>query len=92
MLLLVFGILLGMVSASFLGNYDKLAVANPISKSLNSSFLTLIILTGLATLLHLNAALNYFLLGIAVNTSSYFALGVVIGYVHEKLFDDAQMP
>ena len=86
------GLVIGFcVSYFLLRFFDKIPTKNPILKSIILSFIVLIIVTILiavpASLLTTTSdALRYFLIGALFNVIRILALGVVIGYVHKRLF------
>jgi hypothetical protein len=85
------GLIIGFcVSFSLLRFFDKMPTKNPILKSVILSFIVLIILTMLIEvpskfLAPTSDALHYFLIGTMFNVIRILALGIVIGYLYDKL-------
>jgi hypothetical protein len=85
------GLIIGCcVSYFLLRFFDKIPTKNPILKSVTLSFIVLIIATILievpASLLTTTSdTLRYFLIGAMFNVLRILALGVVIGYLYDKL-------
>jgi hypothetical protein len=70
--------------------FDKIPTKNPILKSIILSFIVLIIVTILlegpaSFLTNTSDALRYFLIGAVFNVLRVLALGIVVGYLYEKL-------
>jgi hypothetical protein len=88
---LVGGLIIGFgVSYSLLRFFDKLPTKSPILKSVILSFVVLIVVTLLIeapakSLTTTSDPLRYFLIGAAFNVLRFLALGVVIGYLYERL-------
>jgi hypothetical protein len=88
---LIGGLLIGFcVSYSLLRFFDKLPTKNPILKSITLSFIFLIIVTMLIEVpakffAPMNDALRYFLIGTMFNVIRIPALGIVIGYLYDRL-------
>jgi NhaP-type Na+/H+ or K+/H+ antiporter len=86
------GLIIGFcVSYFLLRFFDKIPTKNPILKSVILSFILLIIVTILievpASFLTTTAdALRYFLIGAIFNVLRILALGIVIGYLHKRLY------
>jgi hypothetical protein len=89
---LIGGLLIGFcVSYLLLRFFDKLPTTNPILKSINLSFIVLIVVTMLIEvpakfLTTTSDALRYFLIGTTFNVIRILALGIVIGYLYKRLF------
>jgi len=89
---LVGGLIIGFgVSFFLLRFFDKIPTKNPILKSLILSSISLIIVTILLEvpakfLTNTNDALHYFLIGALFNVLRILALGIVIGYLYERLY------
>ena len=85
------GLIIGFcVSYSLLRFFDRIPTRNPILKSVILSFIVLVIVTMLievpAKLLTTTSdALRYFLIGAMFNGLRILALGVVIGYLYDRL-------
>lgn len=88
---LIGGLMIGFcVSYSLLRFFDKLPTKNPILKSVILSFIALFIVTMLIEvpakfLAPTTDALHYFLIGIMFNVIRIPALGIVIGYLYDRL-------
>jgi hypothetical protein len=88
---LVGGLLIGFcVSYCLLRFFDKIPTMNPVLKSLIVSFIALISVTLLievpAKLLTTTSdALRYFLIGAMFNILRFLALGMVIGYLYDRI-------
>ena len=88
---LIGGLIIGLcVSYFLLRFYDRIPTKNPIIKSLLLSFIVLIIVTilieGPAKLLTTTSdALRYFLIGLVFSVLRILALGIVVGYLCDKL-------
>ena len=87
---LVGGLIIGFcVSYFLLRFFDKIPTKNPILKSVILSFIVLIIVTilieGPASFLATGDVLRYFLIGAIFNVLRILALGIVIGYLYDKL-------
>ena len=85
------GLIIGFCVGYFLLRFfDKLPTKDPILKSVILSFIALIILTILLEvpgkfLTTMNDALHYFLIGTMFNVIRILALGIVIGYLYDRL-------
>ncbi len=85
------GLIIGFcVSYFLLRFFDKIPTKNPILKSVILSFIVLIIVTILIEvpgkfLTTTSDALRYFLIGAMFNVLRILALGIVIGYLYDKL-------
>ena len=90
---LIGGLIIGFcVSYFLLRFFDKLPTKNPILKSVILSFILLVIVTflmqGPASFLTTTSdALRYFLIGTMFNVLRILALGITIGYLHERLYN-----
>ncbi len=88
---LVGGLIIGFgVSYSLLRFFDRLPTKSPILKSVILSFVALIVVTLLIevpakSLTTTSDPLRYFLIGAAFNVLRFLALGVVIGYLYDRL-------
>ena len=85
------GLIIGFcVSYFLLRFFDKIPTKNPILKSVILSFIVLIVVTMLIEvpskfLAPTSDALRYFLIGTMFNVIRILALGIVIGYLYNKL-------
>ncbi len=85
------GLMIGFcVSYFLLRFFDKIPTKNPILKSVILSVIVLIIVTILiegpaSFLTNTSDALRYFLIGAMFNVLRILALGIVIGYLYDKL-------
>jgi hypothetical protein len=90
---LVGGLIIGFgVSFFFLRFFDKIPTKNPILKSLILSLIALIIATILLEvpshlLTPISDPMHYFLIGLLFNILRILALGIVIGYLYKKLYE-----
>jgi hypothetical protein len=88
---LVGGLIIGFgVSYSLLRFFDTLPTKSPILKSVILSFVVLIVVTLLIeapakSLTTTSDPLRYFLIGAVFNVLRFLALGVVIGYLYDRL-------
>jgi uncharacterized protein YacL len=87
---LIGGLIIGfLVSYLLLHFYEKIPTKNPIIKSVILSFIVLIIFTilleGPARFLTAGDAFRYFLIGTSFNVLRILSLGIVIGYLYERL-------
>ena len=72
------------VSYSLLRFFDKIPVKNPIPKALILSFLDLVIIKVLSTLVNPSDASVYLFVDTVMNAPRILALGIVIGYLYNK--------
>ncbi len=84
------GLIVGFcVSYFLLRFFDKIPTKNPILKSVILSFIVLIIVTiligGPSSFLATSDVLRYFLIGTIFNLLRFFALGIGIGQLYDKL-------
>ena len=91
---LVGGLIIGfIISDSLLRFFDKIPTKTPVLKSVTLSFIVLIIVTiligGPSSFLTPSDPLRYFLIGVLFNVLRFLALGIVIGYLHKKLYGSA---
>ena len=93
---LLVGMIIGCcVSYSLLRFIEKNPTKNPIRKSTILSFIALVIAIILIDvpqsflLLGSSDALHYFIIGIMLNVPRFLFLGIVIGYLHERLYGSA---
>jgi len=89
---LIGGLIVGFgVSFFLLRFFDKIPTKNPILKSLILSSIALIIVTVILEVpskffTNTNDALHYFLIGALFNILRILALGIVIGYLYQRLY------
>jgi len=84
------GLMIGFcVSYFLLRFFDKIPTQDPISKSVILTFIVLIIVTiligGPSNFLATGNVLRYFLIGTIFNVIRILALGIVIGYLYNRL-------
>jgi hypothetical protein len=84
------GLMIGFcVSYFLLRFFDKIPTQDPISKSVILTFIVLIIVTiligGPSSFLATGNVLRYFLIGTMFNVIRILALGIVIGYLYDRL-------
>jgi len=84
------GLMIGFcVSYFLLRFFDKIPTKNPLLKSVMLSFIVLIIVTiligGPSSYLATGDVLRYFLIGTIFNVIRILALGIVIGYLYDRL-------
>jgi hypothetical protein len=80
------------VSYFLLRFFDKIPTKNPILKSVILGFVALgivFILLGVAAS-RTSDALHIFLIGVTFNIPRFLVLGIVIGYLYERLYGSAQ--
>ena len=87
---LIGGLIVGFCISYFLLRFfDKIPTQNPISKSVILTFIVLIIVTiligGPSSFLATGNVLRYFLIGTIFNVIRILALGIVIGYLYNRL-------
>ena len=81
------------VSFFLLRFFDKIPTKNPILKSVILTFIPYVInaiLLGIAAS-RTGDALHIFLIGAALNVPTFLILGVVIGYLHKRLYGSLQL-
>ena len=82
------GLIIGcFVSYFLLRSFDRIPTKNPILKSVILSFVPYVInliLLGVAAT-RTSDALHIFLIGAALNVPTYFILGIVIGYLYNRI-------
>ncbi|MDW5564125.1 MAG: hypothetical protein SA339_12980 [Methanomassiliicoccus sp.] len=93
---LIGGLIIGFsVSYLLLRFFDDIPTKNPILKSVMLSLIALIIVTilleGPARFLTMGDASRYFLIGALFNVLRILALGMAIGYLHDKLQREASV-
>jgi hypothetical protein len=76
------------VSYFLLRFFDKIPTKNPILKSVILSFAALAIILAFSTILNLINAVSVFdiLLEAGINVPRFLALGIVIGYLYDRLY------
>ena len=87
---LIGGLIVGFCISYFLLRFfDKIPTQNPISKSVILTFIVLIIVTiligGPSSFLATGNVLRYFLIGTIFNVIRILVLGIVIGYLYNRL-------
>ena len=89
---LVGGLIIGCcVSYFLLRFFDKLPTKNPILKALILSFVAMFMIEFLSTLVNPNNASVYLLIDTGMNVPRFLALGIVVGYLYEKLNGGARI-
>jgi hypothetical protein len=76
------------VSSNLIWYYDKTPTSNPILKSVILSIIALVIVDALEMLIHLDEALNFFLLFVSYEAATFVVAGLVVGFVHMRLYGD----
>jgi hypothetical protein len=84
------GLIIGcFVSYFLLRFFDRIPTKNPILKSLILSTVALtigiVMVNGASSLLGPSDALRYFLIGAALNVPRFLSLGVIIGYLYNRI-------
>ena len=83
---LVGGLMIGCcVSYFLLRFFEKIPTQNPILKALILSFVALVIIEVLSTLVNPNNASAYLLIDTGMNVPRFLALGIVVGHLYDKL-------
>jgi hypothetical protein len=83
---LVGGLIIGCcVSYFLLRFFDKIPTKNPILKALILSFVAMVIIEVLSTLVNPNNASVYLLIDTGMNVPRFLALGIVVGHLYDKL-------
>ena len=84
---LVGGLIIGCsVSYFLLRFFEKIPTKNSILKSVILSFIALVIIEAFTTLLNLSSFSVDLLVGAGINVLRFLALGVAIGYLHNRLY------
>ena len=65
--------------------FDKIPTKNPILKALILSFVAMVIIEVLSTLVNSNNASVYLLIDTGMNVPRFLALGIVVGHLYDKL-------
>src|SRR4030043_1520030 len=73
------------VSYFLLHFFDKIPTKNPILKALILSFVAMVIIEVLSTLVNPNNARVYLLIDTGMNVPRFLALGIVVGHLYAKL-------
>jgi hypothetical protein len=73
------------VSYFLLRFFDKIPTKNSILKSVILSFVALVIIEAPSTFLNLSKSPVYLLIGAMLNVPRFLALGIVIGYLYDRL-------
>jgi hypothetical protein len=82
---LVGGLIIGCsVSYFLLRFFDKIPTKNPILKALILSFVAMVIIEVLSTLVNPNNASVYLLIDTGMNAPRFLALGIVVGHLYKK--------
>ena len=80
------GLIIGCcVSYFLLRFFDKLPTKNPILKALILSFVAMLMIEVLSTLVNPSNASVYLLIDTGMNVPRFLALGIVVGHLYEKL-------
>jgi hypothetical protein len=75
----------GCVSYFLLRFFDNLPTKNPILKALILSFVAMLMIEILSTLVNPNNASVYLLIDTGMNVPRFLALGIVVGHLYDKL-------
>ncbi len=83
---LVGGLIIGCcVSYFLLRFFEKIPTKNPIFKALILSFVAMLMIEVLSTLVNPNNASVYLLIDTGMNVPRFLALGIVVGHLYDKL-------
>jgi hypothetical protein len=83
---LIGGLIIGCcVSYFLLRFFDKIPTKNPILKALILSFVAMVMIEVLSTLVNPNNASVYLLIDTGMNVPRFLALGIVVGHLSDKL-------
>ncbi len=83
---LVGGLIIGCsVSCFLLRFFDKIPTQNPILKALILSFVAMLMIEVLSTLVNPSNASIYLLIDTGMNVPGFLALGIGIGYLYDRL-------
>jgi hypothetical protein len=83
---LVGGLMIGCcVSFFLLRFFEKMPTKNPILKALILSFVAMLMIEVLSTLVNPNNASVYLLIGTGMNVPRFLALGMVVGHLYDNL-------
>ncbi len=81
------GLIIGFcVSYFLLRFFDKIPTKNSILKSVILSFVVLVIIEAFSIFLNLSKSPFYLLVGAGLNVPRFLALGIVIGYLYDRLY------
>ena len=84
------GLIIGCcVGYSLLRFFDKIPTKNPILKALILSFVAMVIIEVLSTLVNPNNASVYLLIDTGMNVPRFLALGIVVGYLCKRRYGSA---
>ncbi len=87
---LVGGLIIGCcVSYVLLRFFDKIPTKNPIIKALILSFVAMVVIEVLSTLVNPTNASVYLLIDTGMNVPRFLALGIGIGYLYKRLYRSA---
>jgi len=87
---LVGGLIIGCcVSYFLLRFFDKIPSQNPILKALILSFVAMVMIEVLSTLVNPNNASVYLLIDTGMNVPRFLALGIGIGHLYKRLYRSA---
>jgi hypothetical protein len=75
----------GCVSYFLLRFFEKIPTQNPILKALILSFVAMLMIEVLSTLVNPGNATVYLLIDTGMNLPRFFALGIVVGHLYDKL-------
>jgi hypothetical protein len=75
----------GCVSYLLLRFFEKIPTQNPILKALILSFLAMLMIEVLSTLVNPSNASVYLLIDTVMNVPRFLALGIVVGHLYDKL-------
>jgi hypothetical protein len=79
----------GFVSYFLLRFFDKIPTKNSILKSVILSFVAMVMIEVLSTLVNPNNASVYLLIDTGMNVPRFLALGIVVGYLYKRLYGSA---
>ena len=80
----------GFVSYFLLRFFEKIPTQNPILKALILSFVAMLMIEVLSTLVNPSNASVYLLIDTGMNVPRFLALGIVVGHLYEKLNGSAR--
>jgi hypothetical protein len=84
------GIFVGFIVGYYFVRYSShVPSSNPVIRAFVFSSLTVLVISGLGTLLNLNDPLNYFFWSVAYTIPAYSVFGLVLGYSYQR-FDTEQ--
>ena len=80
------GLMIGCCVSYFLVRFfDMIPTKNPILKALILSFVVMVMIEALSTLVNPNNASVYLLIDTGMNIPRFLALGIVVGHLYDKL-------